>query len=88
MPKEVIHDDATLYDVVVGWESEKFVQVGIQTHNGQPFAKVLGEDETGYERVPAMANFAGLWGTFDRGGINRLIRALRRARDQAYGKDE
>lgn len=30
----------------------------------------------------------GLWTTLDRDGINRLIRVLRRARDQAFGRDE
>jgi hypothetical protein len=30
----------------------------------------------------------GLFATLDREGINRLIRVLRRARDQAYGRDE
>jgi hypothetical protein len=30
---------------------------------------------------------SGPWITLDREGINRLIRSLRRARDQAYGQD-
>jgi hypothetical protein len=30
----------------------------------------------------------GFWVTLDRNGINRLIRNLRRARDQAFGRDE
>ena len=29
----------------------------------------------------------GMYATFDRHGINRLIRALRKARDQAFGAD-
>lgn len=29
----------------------------------------------------------GLFASLDRSGINRLIRVLRRARDQAYGPD-
>ena len=29
-----------------------------------------------------------VFGTFDRDGINRIIRSLRKARDRAYGKDE
>lgn len=33
------------------------------------------------------AQFTGVWGTLDRAGCNRMIRALRRARDQAYGPD-
>lgn len=31
---------------------------------------------------------SGLYSDLDRDGINRLIRILRRARDQAYGRDE
>jgi hypothetical protein len=32
--------------------------------------------------------FTGLWGTLDRDGCNRLIRVLRRARDQTFGRDK
>ena len=35
-----------------------------------------------------LAEFTGLWGTLDRNGCNDLIRLLRKARDQAFGKDE
>ena len=89
MPKEVIYDEATMYDVVVGWEADKYVQLGIETHSGRPIVQMLGDGD-GDKPLPleALADFTGLWGTFDRAGINRLIRALRRARDQAYGRDE
>lgn len=30
---------------------------------------------------------SGMYATFDRAGLNRIIRALRKARDQAYGAD-
>lgn len=82
MPKETMHDEATLYDVTVGWETNKYVQVGLQTHDGRPIVDHLTETpgET--------AEFRSLWGTLDRAGCNRLIRAVRRARDQAYGRDE
>jgi hypothetical protein len=32
--------------------------------------------------------YDGMYVTLDRSGINRLIRNLRRARDQAFGRDE
>jgi hypothetical protein len=32
--------------------------------------------------------YTGVWSTLDRGGCNRLIRVLRRARDSAFGRDE
>ena len=87
MPKEIIYDEATLYDAVVGWKPGQYVQLGIQTHDGRPVVEVLGAGEEP-KTMADMAGFTGLWGTYDREGVNRLIRALRRARDQAYGKDE
>jgi hypothetical protein len=36
----------------------------------------------------APPSFTSLWATLDRRQINRLIWALRRARDAAYGRDE
>lgn len=56
------------------------------------------EGEPGYHggqrsTDPAVPDFDldfrdGFYVTMDRDGINRLIRNLRRARDQAYGRDE
>lgn len=82
MPKEKIYDESALYDAEVTWEPDKFVQVGIRTHDGRSLADHLssGGDES--------AQFDGLWGTFDRPSVNRLIRCLRRARDAAFGRDE
>ena len=80
MPKETVYDESGMYDVVVGWERDKHVQVGVQAHNQQNLVVVDGEAQP--------AKFESLWGTFDRAGINRLIRSLRGARDQAYGRDE
>lgn len=80
MPKEVIYDDSAMYDAVVGWEPDKYVQVGVQAHNQHNITITAGEQQ--------QASFESLWGTFNRTGINRLIKALRRARDSAYGRDE
>jgi hypothetical protein len=82
MPKEVIYDQAELWDVHVGWRTDSDVQVGVVTHDGRSIAETLraGEDDP--------ADFASLWGSLDRAGINRLIKILRHARDQAYGRDE
>lgn len=33
-------------------------------------------------------SFTGVWSTLDRAGCNRLIKAVRRARDAAFGRDE
>lgn len=83
MPKEDVRDQASLYDVRVGWERNSgYVQVGIETADGRSIAKHL----TGDGETPA--DFSGLWGTLDRDGCNRLIRTVRRARDAAFGADE
>lgn len=34
------------------------------------------------------SGYSAVWATLDRDAVNRLIRVLRRARDQAYGRDE
>lgn len=81
MPKEKIYDDAGMYDAQVLW-SKELVQVGIETHDSEPLFTKLGGDGSD----PAM--FTGVWGSFDRAQINRMIRMLRTARDAAYGKDE
>lgn len=94
MPKEVIHDEAGMYDMVVGWsrgtvENEThepiggYVQLGIETSDGASLVeKLRGMD------VEEAAMFTRVWGTLDRAGCNRAIRTLRRARDQAFGRDE
>jgi hypothetical protein len=83
MPKEMIQDEAQMYDVHVGWGREQ-VQVGVETHGGESLVEKLGE---GGKDTDA-AQFRGVWGTLDRQGVNLLIRTLRRARDQAFGRDE
>ncbi len=82
MPQETIRDEAGMYDVRVGWTSGRWVQVGIESGDGVPIVTRLA----GGTEDPA--EFTGLWGTLDREGCNRLIAAVRRARDAAYGRDE
>jgi hypothetical protein len=38
--------------------------------------------------VRDLTTFNSVWATLDRGGVDRLIRTLRKARDAAYGRDE
>jgi hypothetical protein len=96
MPRETIYDQASMYDVNVGWSREKYVQIGLQTHDDVPIANHLIEKPDAAGLVDSiddmiyqgqLAAFTGLWSTLDREGINRLIRVLRRARDQAFGAD-
>lgn len=43
MPREVIRDEASLFDIAVIWSGEKqYVQVGTMTHDGRPIARALG----------------------------------------------
>lgn len=98
MPKEIIRDEASMYDVHVGWERDKYVQVGIETADHRAIVDaLLGEDRMTPEvrevidRLTGegqLAAFTGLWGTLTREGCNQMIRVLRRARDQAFGRDE
>ncbi len=91
MPKEKVYDSTGLYDIEIGWGVDQEVQVGIETHTGVSIAEMLAERplDTGQGGVEAaLARFTGLWGTLDRRQINRLIKMLRKARDEAYGRDE
>jgi hypothetical protein len=98
MPKEKIYDVSELFDITVGWAHDRSVQIGIETHDGRSIADWLAGQEPhvppshpSAEGLPAgskLPSFDSLWASLDRGGINRLIKALRKARDDAYGKDE
>lgn len=80
MPNEKVYrmEDDTRREVAVVWRDGS-VDIGVD--RGEPFrflAMPVDVDE----------EFTGLWMTLDRHEINRLIKALRRARDAAYGRDE
>ena len=88
MPKETIFAAATVVGIEesattgenysiktrvdVAWGREQIVQMATLTRDG------FGDPESP----------DGLWTVLDRDAINRLIKTLRRARDQAYGVDE
>ena len=95
MPKEITYSDEEMYfkkdgeefdhrkaeqgsgetfyrrGVHIGWNKNLYVEVGV------------AEYEVGTESI----NESGMFTSLDREGINRLIRTLRTARDQAFGKD-
>lgn len=84
MPKELIYSAEALRDdastavvehVAVGWTKDLSVQIGVV--NGPPVELTIN----GRKSEP------GLWMDLDRDRINRLIRALRKARDAAFGPD-
>lgn len=96
MPKETIYDQACMYDVVVGWTPSQSVQVGINSTDNRAIVDKLIEAPSDELRATLdkltgsgqLAAFTGLWGTLDRAGCNRAIRMLRKARDEAFGRDE
>lgn len=75
MPKEIIrsHDENNPVIVHVGWNPNGEVQIA--TLNPLVEEPTPGSSERGW------------YGTYDRNGLNELIRTLRRARDAAYGAD-
>ena len=79
MPKEIIRDKyetdpGVCASIEVGWSRDDHVQLG---------TIVL---DVADQRVRDVSK-DGMYVQLDRTGINRLIRALRKARDQAFGPD-
>mgnify|MGYP001585479763 CR=1 FL=1 len=93
MPKEYVYGEPLPADtsevsgpvpdqpvVVVGWSRETGdMQIVTRLHD----AEVPSLDES--ENIPAKY---GYYVSLNRRGINDLIRYLRKARDQAFGRDE
>ena len=66
----------------------------IRTPNPTPFSVELKWNREQYVQIatvntgePQLAEVRGWFADLDRAGINQLIRALRKARDQAFGSD-
>lgn len=77
MPKETIYPSEYNEDmkVEVQWAKDMYVQIGV-AHLPPPEDPSKGTIE-----------WDGKYLTLDRNEINRLIRILRKARDQAFGAD-
>lgn len=65
------------------------------TRLGEQVGELTGDNDEAVGRsllnvidVASGDNCSGVWSNLDRYGLNHLIRILRRARDQAFGKDE
>jgi hypothetical protein len=101
MPKEVVYGDDIPFGtpeqppghgrsiVEVRWAHEReggdHVQVVSKCVDSATGGRLVKDDEGGPETIHYTDGFyVGL----DRRGINKMIRALRRARDQAFGRDE
>lgn len=92
MPKETIRglsrgtsDDDRTTHVEVGWNKDMDVQIGVHLpHKSLTFIDI--DPATGQHK-PVAELFDSLWADLTRQQINQLIRALRKARDAAYGSD-
>lgn len=89
MPKETIRGEG--FDVEIAWgRDQAHVQLATvmkppETPNSPDGLGVLLEGWSPDERIRAR----GLYATLDqRHAINEIIRVLKRARDQAFGRDE
>lgn len=78
--------------VSVGWWKDKDVQIGVG-HEVDPKDSILSGSKTTVGNYLGTVEEGGRewkdeWMTLDRHSINRLIRDLRKARDEAFGRDE
>jgi hypothetical protein len=74
-----------VYPAVKEWTDSERKKFSEDRVSNATAGKWLTDGEIGV--AICSAKFTGLWGTLDREGCNRLIRVLRRARDQAFGAD-
>lgn len=94
MPKDVIRsrpeiDDGSLPWMSVGWGKESgHVQLGVAGPESD--YKLMGRDgpDGEWKEITGSGDGIGLFVQLDRAGINRTIRSLRKARDDAFGRDE
>lgn len=81
MPKEVIASRWNDLSKEENFGSDLYLQVLWGSENGVQIATVNPAAEVGSIE-------SGLYVDLDRKGINHAIRALRKSRDQAFGRDE
>lgn len=95
MPKEVVRsrhevDDGAGPYVRLGWSKDaEVVELGTAVPEGEGRLQLKSTDpaDEGWGNVEGIED-VGWFVQLDRPGINRLIRLLRQARDQAFGRDE
>lgn len=100
MPRERITSvDTPQFDVSVSWNKDGVVQVVTTASDADERLRNWTEIESGvvqFDNAPtsqtkpgtSFALFDGWHVNLDRQQVNELIRVLRRARDQAFGRDE
>ena len=88
MPKEIVNDRYLMPNQLTGEgpqpDTIPFVRVGWNRDAGDVQIATTAPDGVSLQPTP---EGNGWFVNLDRDGINRLIRALRKARDAAYGSD-
>lgn len=89
MPKEYIHDSTTkMFKTKVGWSKEDgHVQIATVTNSKRLGLSEFNPHTEAWTPVETGGTDEGWHVTLDRKEINDLIRLLRKARDQAFGRD-
>ncbi len=91
MPKERIQSHtAPEFDVTVAWGRDTTVQICTTAADADERLRAWVEQVEGIQSQPgaSFAMFDGWHVDLNRQQVNDLIRTLRRARDQAFGRDE
>lgn len=85
MPKEIIVGEVIYWDdkaLADGDGEERLINVGWGTGH------IVQIATSSRASITHDTLHDGFWVNIDRDGINELIRALRKARDRTYGRDE
>jgi hypothetical protein len=93
MPKETTYCSADRhYRVDIGWSREAgHVEIAVKTDAASAILSMadhVPDSDTPGVRYDGQIAWNGLHAQLDRTAVNELIRTLRKARDQAYGRDE
>lgn len=97
MPKEVMVTHRDVFGpesgaaaaIEVRWGRNEHVELGARVvYAVDPSVDYIPTKAEGGGRWPADESISGLYTSLTRPQINDLIRNLRRARDQAFGRDE
>lgn len=82
-------DQALLQTIGLRLLTARGVEGHLETDDGRLLAEEAGAEVIGWLRdARDYVERDGVWMSLDRRQINALIRRLRRARDEAYGRDE
>lgn len=93
MPKETVYGDQVAYEPP-GDSHQQVPIVDVLWHRDLGYVQIVTKatDASGGRWIGELTEDShvtdGMYVNLDRGSINKLIRDLRRARDQSFGRDE